>query len=345
MRQHGTLEAYLERWAENDAQAAAVARTVTVLAQVAARVAVRITKGPLDGSLDHVVGDNTDGDAQKALDVLADEWFLEALREAPVAYYASEEQPEPVELDPGARLAVAIDPLDGSSNIDTNVSIGTIFAVLPADGAPETLFTQPGSAQLAAGFVVYGPQTALALTVRAGTQIFTLDPKSERFLLTRSDVRIPAGRREYAINASNYRHWDFAIRAYVDDCTAGVEGPRGGNFNMRWIASLVAEAYRILVRGGVFLYPADRRPGYENGRLRLVYEARPIALVIADAGGAASNGELAILELEASDLHQRVPLVFGAADKVQRIAGYYEDLPSTSERSPLFGRRSLFHHS
>jgi fructose-1,6-bisphosphatase I len=207
----------------------------------------------------------------------------------------------------------------------------------------DAAFLRPGTAQLAAGFVVYGPQTALVLTLRAGTHVFTLDRRTNTFVLTRADVRIPAGRREYAINASNYRHWDEPVRAYVDDCIAGADGPRGTDFNMRWIASLVAEAFRILARGGIFLYPSDARPGYERGWLRLVYEANPLALVVEEAGGAATDGENRILEISPTALHQRVPLVFGCRHKVERVAEYYAGrLPSPGERSPLFGRRGLF---
>jgi fructose-1,6-bisphosphatase I len=243
---------------------------------------------------------------------------------------------------------VALDPLDGSSNIDTDLPVGTIFSILPmpaGNGAPGAALLQPGTRQLAAGFVIYGPQTCLVLTLGQGTHILTLERRTSRFVLTHAAVRIPQRRREYAINASNYRHWDAAIRTYVDDCIAGAEGPRGENFNMRWIASLVAEAFRILVRGGIFLYPADRRPGYEHGRLRLVYEAQPIALVIEQAGGAASDGFERILDLTPRQLHQRTPLIFGSSDKVARVERYHAGPPSSSERSPLFVRRGLFFHA
>jgi fructose-1,6-bisphosphatase I len=183
------------------------------------------------------------------------------------------------------------------------------------------------------------------LTLGEGTHIFTLDRSARLFRLSRRGVRIPEARREYAINASNYRHWDQAIRTYVDDCIAGNEGPRGGNFNMRWIASLVAETFRILGRGGIFLYPNDRRPGYEEGRLRLVYEANPIAMIVEQAGGGATSGETRILDTEPRGLHQRTPLVFGSADKVTRVARHYTWPLSTSERSPLFTERGLFHYA
>jgi fructose-1,6-bisphosphatase I len=344
------LQEYLDLWSrEGDAeQRRPVAAVVAGLAHAAADLGELISRGPLAGSLDAVVGDNADGDAQKELDVRANGLFLDAMREAPVAVYASEENEEPVPLHLQAPLAVAIDPLDGSSNIDTNLSIGTVIGVLPvrpedrALGTPEAPFLQPGTGLLAAGFVIYGPQTALALTVRQGTHIFTLDRKSGTFWLTRESVRIPLAKREYAINASNYRHWELPIRTYIDDCIAGSEGPRGFDFNMRWAASLVAEAFRILARGGVFLYPRDARPGYRRGRLRLVYEANPLALLVEEAGGGATDGEHRILELKPTAVHERVPLVFGSRDKVERVAAYHNGQLPLGERSPLFGRRGLF---
>jgi len=196
--------------------------------------------------------------------------------------------------------------------------------------------------QLAAGFVIYGPQTAFVLTVLAGTQIFTYERGTGTFLRTRADVQIAKGKREYAINASNYHHWDEPLRAYIDDCLAGLDSPDRQQFNMRWIASLVAEAYRIMARGGIFLYPRDKRPGYQHGRLRLVYEANPIALLVEQAGGAAVDAERRILEIEPKKFHERVPLIFGARDKVERVVRYHNDRHSIGERQPLFGRRGLF---
>lgn len=336
-----TLRGHLEAWAGSDPVRVDVAAAVGAIAGAAARLADLVALGPLAGAVSAVVGSNADGDAQARLDLRADALILAALRLAPVAAYASEERPEPVALRPGARVAVAIDPLDGSSNIDTNVAIGTIFSLLPTGEAPEAAFRQPGTAQLAAGFVLYGPQTVLVLTLRRGVQAFTLDRRSGEFALTRPSVRVPAGRREYAINGSNARHWDEPIRAYVADCVAGAAGPLGGDFNMRWVASLVAEAYRILGRGGVFLYPGDARPGYRNGRLRLVYGANPLALVLEEAGGAATDCRRRILELEPASLHQRVPLVFGSRDEVSRIADYCAGHLAVADRSPLFGHRGL----
>jgi len=340
------LGRHLEEWSGDDSARAAIAETVARLAETSVRVSDLIAQGPLAGALHAVVGGNVGGDEQKELDLRANDLFVDALKSAPVAVFGSEESEAALVLQDGALLAVAIDPLDGSSNIDTNVSIGTIFSILPMTGVGkgpgEAVFQQAGSNQLAAGFVIYGPQTAVVLTLGQGTHIFTLDRESGDFLLTAANIQIPKGKREYAINASNYRHWDEPVQAYVDDCMSGAEGPRGENFNMRWIASLVAEAFRVLVRGGIFLYPRDNRPGYQHGRLRLVYEANPIAFVVEQAGGAATDGAHRILDLVPTELHQRVPLVFGSSDKVERVVRYHTDRHSIGERSPLFGRRSLF---
>ncbi len=239
---------------------------------------------------------------QKELDVLANAILFTALREVPVAALVLEEIDIAVAAERRqAPCCVAIDPLDGSSNIDTNVSIGTIFSILPApgDGSPcdAAAFFQPGEHQLAAGYVIYGPQTALALTTGAGTHIFTLDRRTHEFQPHRRGGARSAATREFAINASNHRHWDEPIRIYVDDCLKGCEGPRGEDFNMRWIASMVAEAHRVLARGGIYMYPGDLRNGYEHGRLRLIYEASPVAWLMEQAGAAASTGTVRILEI------------------------------------------------
>ncbi len=299
-----------------------------------------IARGPLGGSLGHAVGENSDGDSQKALDVMADEAFAEALSKTSVRWYASEEQDSVVELNTVGRYALAIDPLDGSSNIDVNVSIGTIFSIFEAkDGANES-FLRPASEQVAAGYIIYGPQTALVVTFGDGVLHYVLDPETNQFLFVRDGVEIPANSSEFAINASNYRHWSKPIRAYIDDCLAGSTGPRAKNFNMRWVASLVAETHRIISRGGIFLYPADEREGYQRGRLRMVYECAPIAFLIEQAGGKATNGTDRILAQTASELHARTPFIFGTSVKVDRVSAYH-DLPD-EEVSALFGNRGLF---
>lgn len=310
------------------------------IATTSAALARRIARNGIDADLGAAEGTNTGGDAQKALDVIADDAFRTALAGSAVRFYASEEQEHALEINPAGSLALAIDPLDGSSNIDVNVSIGTIFSIFPVAAEADASFLRPASEQVAAGYVIYGPQCCLVVTFGAGVLIFALDPDSGQFALLKRDVQIPAESTEFAINASNFRHWPAPIRAYIDDCLAGAEGPRGRNFNMRWIASLVAETHRILTRGGIFLYPADDRSGYEKGRLRLLYECAPIAFVITQAGGGASDGEAPVMGATTPALHARTPFVFGSAAKVARVAAYY-DLPP-SETSALFGRRGLF---
>jgi fructose-1,6-bisphosphatase I len=340
------LERHLEAWAASDALRQDVASTIVALAAACRDMAAIIAIGPLAGNLAAHRNSGTGGDVQTEFDVRANALLAEALESAPVAAVASEEMDAPLQLSPGAPIIVALDPLDGSSNIGTNVSIGTIFSLLRS--APDSTaqdpsaFLRPGHEQIAAGYVIYGPHTSLALTLGAGTDIFTLDAERRSFVLTGAHVRVPPQAREFAINASNYRHWDTPVRTWFDDCLAGAEGPRAEDFNMRWIASMVAEAHRILVRGGVYVYPGDARSGYRNGRLRLLYEANPIALLIEQAGGYASTGSERILDRVPRLLHERVPLVFGAREEVERIERYHcGDIPR-GETSPLFARRGLF---
>jgi fructose-1,6-bisphosphatase I len=343
-----TLEAYLASYTANgDDIAREVAVVIQRLATAARDVRKLVNQGALGTAFNAARGSsNADGDLQRELDVSCDGLFLSCLQGAPVACYASEERQDPVLLDPNARLAVAIDPLDGSSNIDTNVSIGTVFSVLPvikgSGSDPTQSFLQPGNRQLAAGFFLYGSQTALVLSLGKGTEIFIFSSRLGCFVQGYKSVNIKERTSEFAINMSNYRHWEEAIRLYVDDCLAGSEGPRERDFNMRWVASLVADAYRILVRGGIFLYPADGRKGYGQGRLRLVYEANPIAFIIENAGGAATTSVARILDLVPENLHQRVPLAFGSRREVARVARYHVDPNMIGERAPLFGKRGLF---
>lgn len=340
------LEQHLEAWAKTDALHQAAASTVAALATACRDLATIIAAGPLAGNLAAHRNEGKAGDVQTELDVRANALLVEALENAPVAAVASEEMDAPLPLNAGAPIVVALDPLDGSSNIGANVSIGTIFSLLPSlpnsSGAEASAFLRPGREQIAAGYVLYGPQTALALTLGAGTDVFTLDATSGHFVRTGAHVRVPPQTREFAINASNYRHWDAPVQSWFDDCLAGAEGPRGENFNMRWIASMVAETHRILMRGGVYVYPGDARPGYGSGRLRLIYEANPMALLIEQAGGYASTGTERILDRTPRLLHERVPLVFGAREEVERIDRYQcGDIPK-GHTSPLFARRGLF---
>ena len=330
--------------AAGDVTGRALAETVAVLAAAAARISHLVARGPLAGAQGAATGkENPDGDAQLALDLAANEIVLDELRQAPVAYFASEEEDAILTLEAAAPVSVAVDPLDGSSNVDVNVSIGTIFSIFAsaAEGATASFF-RPGREQLAAGYFVYGPHCDLVLSLGDGVALFVLDPEDGAFHLARSGIAIPPQTSEFAINASNQRHWLPPVQTFVEDCLEGAEGPRGKNFNMRWVASLVAETHRIFSRGGVFLYPADRRPGYEKGRLRLVYEAAPIAFLTEQAGGAATDGVEPILDKVPDELHQRTPLVFGSAEKVRRIAGYHLDPSLVRDLPPLFRHRGLF---
>lgn len=310
------------------------------LAEVGSELSRTIRRGSLGGDLGAGVGENLGGDQQKALDIMADEAFAARLMTAGVRYYASEERDYVETLDETGHFALAIDPLDGSSNIDVNVSIGTIFSVYPAKNSPIESVLRPASEQIAGGYIIFGPQTAMVVTFGDGVLCFLLDPDTNKFILTVDGLKVPEISREFAINASNYRHWSPAIRAYIDDCLAGSDGPREANYNMRWVASLVAETHRIITRGGIFLYPGDRREGYAEGRLRLVYECAPIAFLIEQAGGRATDGHDAIMGRQADTLHARTPFVFGTAEKVARVAAY-QDLPA-QEVSALFGQRGLF---
>ncbi|MEL0322126.1 MAG: class 1 fructose-bisphosphatase, partial [Gammaproteobacteria bacterium] len=291
-----TLNARLQSLKTGQRQQEALIDLFTVLADTAYNVSRIISAG---GELSDTIGvQNSDGDNQKALDVIADDEFLGAARASGVvAAYCSEEQDSAVVIEESAPLVVAIDPLDGSSNIDVNVSIGTIISVLPNPGGDlQQSAMLVGKNQLAAAFFVYGPQTTLYLTTGNGTDLYRMDPATGVFLLVEEGIEIPAETSEYAINASNARQWFTPVQRYVSDLLLGDEGPRERNFNMRWIGSLVADAGRIFNRGGVFLYPGDRRPKYESGRLRLIYEANPVAFLTEQAGGAATDGVTRILE-------------------------------------------------
>jgi len=337
------LESYLQRYSETGPLALAAAGAIDAIATAAVEIAKLTGRGVGCDAPALTTGRNADGDLQKELDLRADLIIRRALGRVPIAALASEEARDAEIRDPEARICVAIDPLDGSSNIEVNVTVGTIFSILPAPPDLSGAFRQCGTAQIAAGFVTYGPQTLLVLTVGDGVDVFTLDQPTASFRLSHRRLRIAARAGEFAINVSNRRHWDAPVRAFVDECLAGVDGPVGRDFNMRWIGSLVAEAYRILVRGGVFLYPSDARPGYGEGRLRLVYEAHPMALIVEQAGGLASTGRERILDLAPRSLHQRVPLIMGAADDVRRVDELYSDPRLVScSTAPLFAQRGFF---
>ena len=313
-------------------------------------ISCRVAYGALGADADAGGRINVQGETQKALDVISHEIFLRANEwGGHVAGMVSEEREGVCTLPeqyPRGKYLLMFDPLDGSSNIDVNVAVGSIFSIVraptPGTDAGADDFLQPGTQQVCAGYAIYGPATMLVLTLGHGTHAFTLDPMLGEWVLSHRDLRIPPQTREFAINASNSRFWEPAVKRYVDECLAGQTGPRGADFNMRWIASLVAETHRILMRGGVFLYPRDTRASGKAGRLRLLYEVNPISMLIEQAGGRASDGRTRALEVRPEALHQRIGLVFGSADEVERIERYHAAEPPDTYSSPLFGRRGLF---
>ena len=306
-----------------------------LLLEVVARACKSISHAVNKGALGDVLGtagsENVQGEVQKKLDIIANDVLIEANEwGGHLAAMASEEM-DSISLVPNrypqGEYLLLFDPLDGSSNIDVNVSIGTIFSVLKKpegdQGVTEQDFLQPGKQQVAAGYCVYGPQTTLVLTVGDGVSMFTLDREQGSFVLTQENVQVPADTKEFAINMSNMRHWDEPVRRYIDECLQGKEGPRGKDFNMRWIASMVADVHRILTRGGVFMYPWDKREPHKAGKLRLMYEANPMSWLIEQAGGASTNGKTRILDLQPSQLHERVSVMLGSKNEVERVTSYH----------------------
>ena len=318
-REHGTIPAELRLLIE-------------VVARACKTISHAVGKGALGDVLGTAHSENIQGEIQKKLDVISNEILLEANEwGGHLAAMASEEMesihPIPNRYPMGEYMLL-FDPLDGSSNIDVNVSIGTIFSVLKAPEGMRTPqeqdFMQPGSRQVAAGYAVYGPQTVLVLTTGNGVHCFTLDREMGSWVLTQRDMQIPAATREYAINASNARHWHPPVQRYIGELLAGTDGPRGKDFNMRWVASMVADVHRILNRGGVFMYPADAREPDKPGKLRLMYEANPMAFLVEQAGGAATDGKQRILDIVPEKLHQRVPVFLGSKEEVERVTAYHQ---------------------
>ena len=294
-----------------------------------------VNKGDLIGVLGSAGSENVQGETQKKMDILTNEVFIKSNEWAGhLAAMASEEMDDiyPIPASkPRGKYLLTFDPLDGSSNMDVNVSVGTIFSILRCPGAgvepTEASFLQPGTEQVAAGYAIYGPSTMMVLTTGHGVNGFTLDQDIGEFILTHPDMTIPEDTREFAINASNNRFWEYPVQRYVEECLAGTEGPRGEDFNMRWIASMVAEVHRILTRGGIFMYPLDSKMKAKNigGKLRLLYEGNPMSFIIEQAGGAAITGRERIMEIKPSALHERVPVVLGSKNEVQRVMDYHRD--------------------
>jgi fructose-1,6-bisphosphatase I len=304
-----------------------------VVARAVKAIAVNVSKGALADVLGEAGSDNVQGEAQKKLDVIANDILIQANEwGGHLAAMASEEVEEirPIPSDyPRGGFLLLFDPLDGSSNIDVNISVGTIFSVLkcPEGTAPPTEadFMQPGTSQVAAGYSVYGPATQLVLTVGDGVHGFTLDREMGSFIYTHPNMTIPEDTKEYAINASNQRYWEPPVQRYISELQAGKEGPRERDFNMRWVASMVADVHRILTRGGVFMYPMDSKMKAQGGKLRLMYEANPMAMIVEAAGGAATTGRERILSIQPTKLHQRVPVILGSKNEVERVTRYHNE--------------------
>ena len=338
------------RMAEPDPQLTALLNDVQTACKY---IASAVSRGALRDAPKTEAATNVHGEQQKPLDVIANDIVLRSCEwGGQLCGMASEELEEPYTIPaqyPRGRYLLLFDPLDGSSNLDVDVTVGTIFSVLAApDGVtiPSLQdFLQPGTRQICAGYALYGPSVMLVVTMGRGVHGFTLDPEIGAFTLTHPDMRIPEDSREFSINTSNARFWEPPVQRYVDECVKGRSGPRGADFNMRWIASLVAEVHRILVRGGLFMYPKDTKDPDKPGRLRLLYEANPMAMLVEQAGGRASTGRARLLEVAPQALHQRVPVILGSRNEVERIERYHRVHDAGEDRefeSPLFNTRSLF---
>jgi fructose-1,6-bisphosphatase I/sedoheptulose-1,7-bisphosphatase/fructose-1,6-bisphosphatase I len=346
-----TLSKFLIQQLQAEGKSDLAALLVDVAAAVKA-ISAMTAKGDLAGILGSLDTQNVQGETQKKLDVLSDQAFINTFQLGGlIAGLASEENDDPITVtDPskkGPFLAV-FDPLDGSSNIDVNVSVGSIFSILEAPKGRDPVmadYLQPGTKQLAAGYAIYGPSTMLVITVGKGTHGFTLDREVGNFILTHPNIEIPADTSEFAINTSNERFWEPPVQRYVAECKAGKTDIRGRDFNMRWIASMVADVHRILMRGGVFMYPRDTKDLSKPGRLRLMYEANPMSFVIEQANGLASTGRKRIMEVTPENIHQRIPVVVGSRNEVERIEKYHHEYDTGADQkysSPLFGDRSLY---
>lgn len=303
-----------------------LAQVISTIAATCQTIDQALQKGALAGVLGSAQHENVQGEEQKKLDVISNDYLIDALKVHPqVGGLASEELDEFTPAQENGKYLVLFDPLDGSSNIDINMCVGTIFSILPAKNAVTQAedFMQAGNQQVAAGYVLYGPSTMLALTVGAGTVFFTFDPETQQFLLTSENIQVAADTKEYAINASNQRHWENPVKRYIEELLAGKTGPREKDFNMRWVACMVGDIHRILCRSGIFMYPYDLKDPKKAGRLRLMYEANPMSMLIEQAGGASTTGRVRILDIQPTDLHQRVPVIIGSKNEVDLVTSYH----------------------
>ncbi|MHA3891426.1 class 1 fructose-bisphosphatase [Acinetobacter sp. GXMZU3951] len=319
-----TLSQFLEQQTGN--LTPELAKVIDTIANTCKTIDQALQKGALAGVLGSAEHENVQGETQKKLDVISNDYLIDALKVHPhVGGLASEELDEFTPAQENGEFLVLFDPLDGSSNIDINMCVGTIFSILPAKNAVTQSedFMQAGIHQVAAGYVLYGPSTMMALTVGAGVVFFTFDPESQQFLLTTDNIQVAADTKEYAINASNQRHWEAPVKRYIDELLAGKTGPREKDFNMRWVACMVGDIHRILCRSGIFMYPYDLKDPKKAGRLRLMYEANPMSMLMEQAGGASTTGRVRILEIEPTELHQRVPVIIGSKNEVNLVTGYH----------------------
>ena len=303
-----------------------LAQVISTIAATCQTIDQALQKGALAGVLGSAQHENVQGEEQKKLDVISNDYLIDALKIHPqVGGLASEELDEFTPAQENGKYLVLFDPLDGSSNIDINMCVGTIFSILPAKNAVTQAedFMQAGNQQVAAGYVLYGPSTMLALTVGAGTVFFTFDPETQQFLLTSENIQVAVDTKEYAINSSNQRHWENPVKRYIEELLAGKTGPREKDFNMRWVACMVGDIHRILCRSGIFMYPYDLKDPAKAGRLRLMYEANPMSMLMEQAGGASTTGRVRILEIEPTDLHQRVPVIIGSKNEVDLVTSYH----------------------
>ncbi|MDO7429756.1 class 1 fructose-bisphosphatase [Acinetobacter baumannii] len=303
-----------------------LAQVIDTIAATCKTIDQALQKGALAGILGSAGNENVQGETQKKLDVISNDYLIDALKVHPhVGGLASEELDDFTPAQENGEYLVLFDPLDGSSNIDINMCVGTIFSILPAKNAVTKAqdFMQAGTQQVAAGYVLYGPSTMMALTVGNGVAFFTLDPETQTFLLTTENVQVSADTQEFAINASNQRHWEQPVKQYIEELLAGKTSVREKDFNMRWVACMVGDVHRILCRGGIFLYPYDLKDPKKAGRLRLMYEANPMSMLIEQAGGASTTGRVRILEIEPTELHQRVPVIIGSKNEVERVTSYH----------------------
>ena len=321
---HLTLSQFLEQKTGN--LTPELSQVIEIIVNTCKTIDQALQKGALAGVLGSAEHENVQGETQKKLDIISNDYLIDTLKAHPqVGGLASEELDKFTPAQENGKFLVLFDPLDGSSNIDINMCVGTIFSILPAKNAVTQAedFLQAGTEQVAAGYVLYGPSTMMALTVGAGTFIFTFDIEKQEFILTTENAQVTADTQEYAINASNQRHWEAPVKRYISELQDGTTGVRGKDFNMRWVACMVGDIHRILCRSGIFLYPYDTKDPQKAGRLRLMYEANPMSMIIEQAGGAATTGRVRILEIQPTDLHQRIPVILGSKNEVELATSYH----------------------